>query len=462
MEFIVSCINRGSRFAYCVNLGERITIKKVDITCSPGEVIEIDDYSKPVPEGSRREFSDKALRLPAIETPIKIGITDADEITKRMWPKIEAAAMLIARKVLLSIPVIIRFHNDADGSSGAVALHRALRAMLESKMSTERLNIRWIMNKGVSYGTSEAAADKLWISNYDCIEKPLMIFIDFGTSVDSNQGVAYMGDSTEIVWLDHHPIEDGFCGKGLEHYINPWLFGGDSSYTAGLLSCILSKAISNLDTSIMEDASLIGDHSRYARFSDDGVAISTILDMITSDPEIVKTSNQITPAEIERILESKKRREELLHYARIRSEEAMAAASKSLRKHQLPGAKAFISDFKKVRKDGTKYPLPGRFASMLFDRLSASEQEPCILMLHFGSYISIRMDARLNAKVGMRSLIAEEKRRHEEVISSGGGHDLALSIKLKDESDKEMIIRDILMLVTERLGKGKDANDQNT
>ena len=140
-------------------------------------------------------------------------------------------------------------------------------------------SLRWIMNKGVSYGTSEAAADKLWISNYDCIEKPLMVFIDFGTSVDSNQGVAYMGDSTEIVWLDHHPIEDGFCGKDLEHYINPWLFGGDSSYTAGLLSCILSKAISNLDTSIMEDASLIGDHSRYARFSDDGVATSTILAM---------------------------------------------------------------------------------------------------------------------------------------------------------------------------------------
>ena len=59
------------------------------------------------------------------------------------------------------------------------------------------------------------------------------------------------------------------------------------------------------------------------------------------------------------------------------------------------------------------------------------------------------------------SSIVEEKRRHGEAISSGGGHDLALSIKLRDESDKEMIMRDILALVTERLSKGKGGNDQN-
>ena len=113
--------------------------------------------------------------------PYSIGIRDVDEATERMWPKLEHAAKLFLRKLFFSAPIIIRFHNDADGSSGACSLYKSIDLLYEKIGAIN--NPYWIMHKGISYRKEDAESDTLFFNAYSSYEKPLLVMVDFGTSL---------------------------------------------------------------------------------------------------------------------------------------------------------------------------------------------------------------------------------------------------------------------------------------
>ena len=204
-------------------------------------------------------------RLAIKNEEYKTGNPALDAVTHRMWQKLQGAASVIIRKMLVSAPIIVRFHNDADGSSGAYSLY--LSAKEFASAFSLKTNFVWLMQRGISYSTFDSDNDTLIANNYSCIEKPLLILIDFGTNTDSNGGLEEVRERFDIVWLDHHPLIPEFEGASLEDYINTWQFGGDSDYTAGLLTSVLCKTFSGVDTREQEGASLIGERSGNLRKS---------------------------------------------------------------------------------------------------------------------------------------------------------------------------------------------------
>lgn len=234
----------------------------------------------------------------------------------------------------------------------------------------------------------------------------------------------------DVVWLDHHPLVEGFDGAGLDNYINTWQFGGDSNYTAGLLTAVMCKAFSSVDTSLLEDASLVGDYSSYA--SGKGADVSSLLDFITSDPQAVFGPGKanVTPQEMEAVMGSGERMKEMLDYAAIRMDEALDRGIDSVRRYAVGGANLAVLDFEDVRSEDSKYPLPGRFASKLLDRLNAMGMKRTILVVSVGAFLLMRVDRELCGEVDLLSIIGEMKNRYKDEIDNAGGHRCAGSIRL--------------------------------
>ncbi len=458
----VSCIKHGSAsgdtcFALNFDDGPRVDAIGCDITMECGEFAEYDTSGKVLSASRDSARADdmkaKVSSFAAIATDKgahRIGNPEVDAITERMWGSIIAASKTIVRKMLVSAPIIIRFHNDADGSGGAYSLHLSLKDLA----SKNRLagNLVWLMHKGVTYRRSDAQNDMLISNNYECIEKPLLILIDFGTSIESNEGIDELADRFDMVWLDHHPIQEGFRGVDLEDYINPWQHGGDSNYTAGLLTSVLCRSFSDVDTGIFRDASLIGDYSKYA--SGFGSDISALLDFITSDLQAVygRSKSNVTPQEIEDVISSPSRSKELLDYANIKLEEAIDNGVKAVKRYECRNSNLCLLDFENVRSEDSKYPLPGRYASKLLGRLDEMGMKRTLLVVNIGAYLLMRVDRDLCNDFDMLGLIEEMKIRYPDSIEGGGGHRCAGTIKLMDKAMSKDMTNSLIALIKSRLG----------
>ncbi len=469
MKGIVVCSkNAGKSTAryYLADEEGEFALREFDspLILKPGEYIESEDtggtvHTADISDGSGAltALSEKAGRaVDAVRRtePYSGGVARIDEVTARMWVRLIGAGTLLLRKLAYAAPVIVRFHNDADGASGAYGLYASLRDLSAGAGWADcRRNITWIMNSSVSYGAYEASSDIMIANNYECLERPLLVIIDFGTSTESNPGIGLVKDKFDIIWLDHHPMVEGFRGRDLENYVNPWEFGGDSNYTAGLLACTFAKTFSRIDTAGIENASLIGDYSDFSRPGEAGSDISVILDLLTSDMRIAfgSATDNLTPYEIDKVLNDAAKRKELADFARMRLDDVMDAALGALKQYRADGATIYVLDYEGMRDDQSKFPLPGRFSSKLLDRIIGNGTGPAVVVVHSGKYISMRVPKSLEQRVDLTAVVGSVKESHEEFIEAGGGHRTASGIKIADAGDKSKVLKEIVSLLKTQL-----------
>ena len=113
------------------------------------------------------------------------GIAGIDRITEKMWNRLSCAAETFVRKIVFGAPIIVRFHNDADGSSGAYGLYKAIRKVGEEFLHGDASNVMWQMHRGVVYSKEDSTSDSLAVNNFSSLERPLLFIIDFGTALES-------------------------------------------------------------------------------------------------------------------------------------------------------------------------------------------------------------------------------------------------------------------------------------
>ncbi len=463
---IISCIKHGvsrERSYFIVKLEGDFGTEQVDgsLPFKVGDLVERKEDGSVVlaegnavdPEVIQGRIGD-FVRLTVKNAEYKSGNTDADLITRAMWPRLRDVAKTIVRKMLVSAPIIVRFHNDADGSGGAYSLYLSARELASG--SSLKPNFVWLMQKGVSYSPFDLENDILIANNYGCMEKPLLVLIDFGTNPDSNAGLEKAEGRFDIVWLDHHPLVSEFGGASLAGYINPWQFGGDSNYTAGLLTSVMCRSFSDVDTKEAAGASLIGDYSSYS--TSVGQDLSALLDFITSDLQAIfgPGKTNVTPQEIDALITDRDRSRELLEYANMRMDEALDNGVKSIKRYSLGSSNLAVLDFEDIRSEDSKYPLPGRFASKLLDRLDAMGMKRAILVVSVGSYLLMRIDRDLCKDFDLMKILDEMKSRYPDEIAGGGGHRCAGSIKLKFKELGKQMTTSLVTLIRSQLGQHAD------
>jgi RecJ-like exonuclease len=378
-------------------------------------------------------------------SPHKTGIKELDATTKRMLPSLKKAAKELVKKCISGAPIIIRFHNDCDGASGAVAIYDALEA-LRKDLGIESLNVSWRMNKSIMYSAESFHYDRFFFNSFSSVEKPLVIITDFGTTPESEDAIKLCENKVDLIWLDHHPLYKGFPREKIMGYINSWDFGSDSDYTAGFLASMLAEVISKIDADILGRASLIGDFSRHGnRANKNAYMIAIALDYLTSKKD---ESTKLTPHHINSIIKDEQKLNEIFYRANTLLNESLEIGARKAKRYTAKdGLRVFVLEFSNIVRDNEDYPLPGRYSSWLQRRFEAQEHHAKVItMVHYGNYISVRAGKEIAESMNLINIV-EGLKLSSEHIYSAGGHGPAFAIK----TDKEHI-GDVVSLFLSALG----------
>jgi Archaea-specific RecJ-like exonuclease, contains DnaJ-type Zn finger domain len=343
------------------------------------------------------------------------------------------AASRIGRNIVSGAPISVHFHSDGDGSTGAIGLSRGFKAVAH-KISSEHKAIKWDAVRGVAYTEESFYSDEMFFKSFLSVERPMAIMTDFGTTPESNASSGKLAGISDIIWIDHHPIDKGF-ERPPAYYINPWDHHGDSSLTAGFITCMLASSFGeNLEEMML--VSLLSDHSSLAKADKDKEEIAAVLDAINiHNPDGLPT----TPQYMESVLSDKTKFSYVLSESR---EQMSAAISIGLKKGRTlkssKGFLIFVLDFEKIAKMRFNYIKMGKYTSELHSAIEKG-QEPAVTVVYHKRYIS----ARASHRVASTSILLDTVRKmseDKEEVENGGGHNEAASMRLVG-SDAEQVTK---------------------
>ncbi len=399
---------------------------------------QIDESKEPVQNRAAYEPAISALLgsadINGNSKRINLHGKDYSKTAEKLMGELRSAAKLLVRGFLSGAPIVVRFHNDGDGSTGGIALYRALSALQEKFFINERA-VSWNMNRGIAYTMESFYSDKMLFDSYRSAEKPIVVITDFGTSPESADAIREARGVCDLIWLDHHVPYEGFPKEMIRHYINVFDFGGDSSFTAGLLTCIFAEVISGVEVEDLKAAALVSDYSAYADFKDpEALKNSIILDYLTSSPNEMHGK----PKHMDMILRDREKSDSTFRHANGLLEEALSTGIKNIRKYRnAQGVNICLLDFGHIAKLRGDYPLPGRYSSKLQDRMEVSNGGKTLTLVHYGSYISMRSSPDIRDSVDILAIIERLKKATNGSVS-GGGHRQAASVRTDRDHIKEV------------------------
>lgn len=446
---IVSSVKHtaGAEAVYTI-IGDRVALAKSNLDLSLRDRVELQrgegGYEKISVTGtaSMEEYEDALSRL--VESlgireraaAMHVGDSRYIGILLKMADEMANAAVKLARAFISGAPIVVRFHNDGDGSSGAIALHKALRNV-QALLFREERGVAWHMNRSISYSEDSLYEDKMVIGQYASIEKPIVFIIDFGTTDENADSVKMLADEASIIQIDHHPRCSGFDDAHISHYMNPWDFGGGSDETAGMVTGFFAEILSEVDVDLMMNASLISDCSVYAGAQESKAGkVALVLDFLTSSR---RSGPRVTPKTMETIIDDETRMSEAYAYARSSLDEAMGTAMSNLRRFTgRNDLNVFALDFGCISDLGLRYPLPGRFSSKLQDVLEEKNHGNTVTLVYYGSYISVRLSSDVSDSVDILGII-NRMRNSPNMEISGGGHREAAGIKSGNNSIRMVV-----------------------
>ncbi|NPA86254.1 MAG: S1 RNA-binding domain-containing protein [bacterium] len=206
-----------------------------------------------------RTFSEiyKAIEsyLDALSEPPPLKPSVKSEVLEKLWPQIRKAAKLIKKAILENRPILIRHHGDCDGYAGALALERAIVSLLKEKNPDPEAEWHYFKRfpTRVPYYHPEDLAKDMDAIQEDIHrfghKKPLIIVLDNGSTLQDVPVYKQLRTlGFNIIVIDHH--EPDMKDKQRSHvddyvdvHINPYLVGGDSNITAGMLGFELARLI---------------------------------------------------------------------------------------------------------------------------------------------------------------------------------------------------------------------------
>ncbi len=366
------------------------------------------------------------------------------EAIPKIFNAIEICVAEFVKSFFSGSPIIIRFHNDGDGVSGGLAVYSAVMKLQEIFVNK---NIFWEMQRTIAYDLDSYINDNLVFRNYDGVENPLLIIIDFASSDSSLPQINDIAKKYKLIWLDHHIYDNKALLDSVRYYINSWNFGGDSNITAGLIACIFSSFITNVNIDLLMNASLVSDHSIYAPDSAVAVEASTVLDFITG----TRAYSSMGIGEIYRLVNDSAKMHEMYSHAENILNEQIEMGLSNLKIHSNGGIRICILDFDKIKEDGKDYILPGRYSSKLQDVIS-SKYGNAVTIVYYNRFISVRISKAISERIDLINMFNGIKNSFSDVESCGG-HTEAASIKMKT-SDKEplmAVLRELIKQIQNKI-----------
>ncbi|MFH1470653.1 MAG: DHH family phosphoesterase, partial [Candidatus Micrarchaeota archaeon] len=184
--------------------------------------------------------------------PVESQMLIQDGVMKSLYHLILDCASRLLRARFLERPIVLRYHADADGISGAMCIARAVGIC--GLFATQ--------NPHTVYEVQDAIRDLNAVrSTGESTLGPVLVLVDSGSGEDSADAVSLLkGAGLEIIIIDHHPL-GGAVSETADCIVSPMLVGATSYYTAGLLAGEVARAVGGPDPESLQRISLAGDKS---------------------------------------------------------------------------------------------------------------------------------------------------------------------------------------------------------
>ncbi len=349
----------------------------------------------------------------------------SDDIMIQLTPQIRETAKRIKRAVSMGRDILLRFHNDADGIAGGLAIYRVLKSM------DEHVHVSNRQNSSVIYNPSDALADLNTLTSYN----PLVLIIDFGSGEESQEAINLLrAAGVEVVMIDHHPYD---VQPTVDYYLSPWILRSDkridlSQYTAGYLSVEVARLLGLDDDTAkrLTSISFSGDKSRFRKiFSDDETAlVFDYLGTYSTFPNTLDFYNSL--------LDNQSLRESIYHQAKDKLDTIRDKGFVYLKVKDVPlsgmgdGLLFGTINIEKVIKK-FEFPSKAKTIGVLFDTLvERNPGRPVIVVGYGGKLITFRVnDEGFQIGLSARDLVKEILTEFKDLVVGGGGHDKAASVR---------------------------------
>src|SRR3989338_1801731 len=342
-----------------------------------------------------------------------------DEILQKLRPLLKTAAEKLVEARKQNRFVLLRFHHDADGISAALAL-------------TQVIPCKALPQNAAAYTARDAVRD---LSALHHEERPLVIFLDFGSGPESMEGLQLLhAASMEILIIDHHPP-----GPDTEKYaslfINPWLMEKSekaSRYPAGYLACEVAQAAGAAEIDALAYISCAGDKSDLLPVEKHHRDAALVLDYLAMHSDY-RSSLYFYKG----VLKSKELFQSLLQQAGEKISEITKEAQKQAREKQFGTVHVSMLDLSHLLAR-YNFPSRGKIATYLIERLPLDE--PHIVIGYSGRFIVLRAnDAAMRHGIRLNVLVETLKSSMASFIESGGGHPKAAAIRVREGFLKEVV-----------------------
>lgn len=388
-----------------------------------------------------------------------ISITDieplvTDEVMIALKPKLLEAALKILTSKKLGRFVLLRFHGDADGVSGAMALTKMCRMYA-------------IQQNSAVYSVKDAMKDLAQI-HYETM--PLAIMLDFGSSDESAEGIQLLKASgAEILVIDHHP-----CGEKIKQnsdlFVSPWIVDDtqntehktqnakhkaqdsetqdtkletenrkletrdQSQYPAGYLAVEVARAgglnNENYDVEPLARISCAGDKSGIMKIDEKDKECALVLDYMASYSGFGNNLDFY-----ENIMKKPELFKSMLLQAKEKIEQIYESVGKTAKIIEESGIKIVSIDLEKLAKKH-EFPSKGKIATRVFESMQhecANTGKPLVVIGYGGGSVVFRINEDAVARgIEGNKIIEQIKESMPDFAETGGGHAKAASVRVRD------------------------------
>lgn len=349
---------------------------------------------------------------------VAVGELLADGLMEKLRGRIEAVAKKLVAAKRMGRFVLLKFHNDADGVAGALAVAKIVEA--ESYQQNSAL-----------YRISDAMRD-VNIIRYE--KSPLVVIVDCGSGAESRDGLQILkAGGAEIVLIDHHPPE-----KGIEElcsvFLSPWAVSEEeeaSTYPAGYLAVEVARACGMKELEWLAKIACAGDKSGIMPVSDADREKALVIDYMATYAEF---GNRLEF--YEHALGEKELYSSILFQAKDRMERVKEEVGKLMKKRIEGPVAVYTADFDKVNV--REFPGRGKLTSRAFELVMHEGAVVVLGVWEGGISFRVTEDAVLRGIVANR-IIDAVKGKMGSFIEGGGGHGRAASIRVKKGFTKEVL-----------------------
>ncbi|MFH1126641.1 MAG: hypothetical protein ABIG84_03780 [archaeon] len=432
--------------------------------------VEMKEGIKRVNINQLQRIEDIPLKLDDMLDPQKqedessITFTIKSEVLDALKDKFRSASKLIKKSIYEGRPILIRHHADMDGYAGAIALEKAIMPLIEARVGERD---KWhhfdrMPSTTPFYEYSDVLKDlsfaKRAVDRFQKIE-PLVILVDNGSTAEDLLSIRKAKIyNIPILVVDHHftPVENkkSVVDDYVDVHINPYLVGGTKDITAGMLAYELSRIINPATEDLKQLPALagIGDRSKGPEFEQ-------YLKKAGTDTEYLKKIAQCVDYEAQYLRfmqdsgliydlissgENNTKAIDLL-FSEIQAKIAIQINTllKYVKVETLKnGMILAIIDITGSTQRG-EYPAPGKSIGILNDTLNEKHPSKDIVSIGHGpDFITMRSNEGCEKKGFNVNLLV--KRLEKDIphgMVSGGGHEVAGSVKFIESAKDEVLER---------------------